>query len=219
VEDANDNIVGSIVNYACHPVCVYPYLPTLISADFPGDATDFVERIEGGVCLFTLGTAGDIVPYQRGVAGHERIGKAVGAEAVRRLQFLPTCTEAALKAVRKEIKFPMKKPAADDKEKEQATRTEYITTEIQVLRIGDIYILGLPGEVLVEIGLEIKKRAGIDKLLIVSLANDTIGYVCHAAAYDEGGYESGPATQLAKGAGEIMATEALSLIELLKQSK
>jgi hypothetical protein len=219
VEDANDNIVASIVNYACHPVCVYPHLPTSISADYPGDVTACVERVEGGVSLFALGTAGNIVPYQRGLTGHARIGKAVGAEAVRRLQFVPTSGEAELKAVRKEIKFSMKKPADDDKEKEPTKQKEYITTEIQVLRIGDIYILGLPGEVLVEIGLEIKKHAGIEKLLIVSLANDAIGYVCHAEAYEEGGYESGPGTQLAKGAGEIMVREALSLIELVKKRK
>ena len=218
VEDANDNIVGSIVNYACHAVCIYPHLPTSISADFPGDATDSVERVEGGVCLFALGTAGDIVPCRRGLEGRRRTGKAVGAEALRRLQFVPTSGETSLKAVRKEIKFPKKKPAKD-KAKQPAKQTEYVATEIQVLRIGEIYILGLPGEVLVEIGLEIKKRAGIEKLLIVSLANDAIGYVCHAAAYDEGGYESGPGTQLAKNAGEIMVTEALNLIDLVRHAK
>jgi neutral ceramidase len=90
---------------------------------------------------------------------------------------------------------------------------------MQIFRLGDIYILGLPGEVLVEIGLEIKKRAGIEKLFIVSLSNDAIGYVCHSQAYDECGYEPGKATELAKGAGEIMIDEALGLIDQIKQSR
>ena len=92
-------------------------------------------------------------------------------------------------------------------------------TEIQALRIGEIYILGLPGEVLVEIGLEIKRRAGIEKLLIVSLANDAIGYVCHRRAYDEGGYEPGSGTHLAKGSGEIMIREALEIIKHIRHGK
>lgn len=214
VEDANDNIVGSIVNYACHAVCIYPYLPTSISADFPGDVTELVERAEGGVCLFALGTAGDIVPYQRGVEGHERLGKAVGGEALRRLQYVRISDDVRLKAIKKEIKFPAKKSGDGEEEAE-----EYITSEMQVLRLGDIYILGLPGEVLVEIGLEIKKRAGLERLLIVSLANDVIGYVCHGAAYEEGGYEPDSATQLAKGAGEIMVKEALGLLKEIRQGE
>jgi len=218
VEDTNDNIVGSIVNFACHPVCVYPSLSTTISADFPGDATEVVEEIEGGVCLFTLGTAGDIVPYQRGVKPHQQVGKALGAEALRRLQFIITTGDVALKAIKREIRFPSKKPASPEETKDREDPIEYISTEIQVLRLGDIYILGLPGEILVEVGLEIKKRAGLENLFIVTLSNDTIGYVCHSQAYDEGGYEPGSGTNLAKGAGEIMIKQALNIINQMKES-
>lgn len=30
VEDMNGGIVGSLVNFGCHPVCIYPYLNTTI---------------------------------------------------------------------------------------------------------------------------------------------------------------------------------------------
>jgi len=219
VEDANDNIVGSIVNFACHPVCVYPHLATSISADFPGDATDLIERAEGGICLFALGAAGDIVPYQRGVKAHRQIGRAIGGEAVRRLQFVGTSSDVALKAIKKEIRFPTKRAASADGEKKAEETVEYVSTEIQVLRLGDIYILALPGEILVEIGLEIKRRAGLKRLFIITLSNDAIGYVCHRAAYDEGGYEPGSGTRLAKGAGEIMVKEALGLLKEMRQER
>ena len=219
VEDANERIVGSIVNYACHPVCVYPHLPTSISADFPGDVTDLVERVEGGVCLFALGAAGDIVPYQRGVEAHRQVGRAIGGEAVRRLQFVGTLGEVTLRAAKKEIKFPTKKvPSADDEKKGQEAE-EYIASEMQVLRLGDIYVLGLPGEVLVEVGLEIKRKAGLERLFVVSLSNDAIGYVCHSEAYEEGRYEPGSGTNLAKGAGEIMVKEALGLLRRIRQDE
>ena len=31
VEDMDGGIVGSLVNFGCHPVCIYPYLSTTIS--------------------------------------------------------------------------------------------------------------------------------------------------------------------------------------------
>ncbi|MCH7558922.1 MAG: hypothetical protein IIB56_15925 [Planctomycetes bacterium] len=67
-----------------------------------------------------------------------------------------------------------------------------------------------------EVGLEIKRRAGVEKLFIISICNDSIGYVCHSRAYEEGGYEPVSGTNLAKGAGEIMVREALNLLNRLK---
>jgi len=215
VEDVNGRIVGSVVNFGCHPVCIYPQSPTTISADYPAFVTRTVEQAEGGVSLFLLGLAGNVVPIQRGVQPREQMGKAIGGEAVRKLQFVATRGDAGLRGRCREVTFPIKATPADQAD-DAAWRP--VTTEIQVLRLGDIYVLGLPGEVLMEVGLEIRKKAGVEKLLIATVANDTIGYVCHGRAYDEGGYESEAATNLAKGAGEIMVKEALALIEEIKRA-
>ena len=217
-EDMYGGIVASLVNYGCHPVSIYPHLSTAISADYPAYTTKVVEQAEGGICLFTLGLAGNIVPIQRGVEARKQIGKAIGGEALRNLQFVGTSGDVTLKALKKEVRFPAKKPSSSEVAIDADT-TDYITTEFQVLRLGDIYILGLPGEVLVEVGLEIKRRAGLEKLFIISLSNDSIGYVCHSRAYEEGGYEPTSATRLAKGAGEIMVSEALDLINQTKQRR
>lgn len=218
VENMDGEILASLVNFGCHPVTIYPYLSTAVSADYPAYVTSVVEQAEGGLCLFTLGLAGDAVPFDRGVLPCRQIGRAIGGEALRRLQFVTTTGDVTLGGLKKEIIFPAKLPVAgktpgDDK------IPDPVTSEIQVLRLGDIYILGLPGEVLVEVGLQIKKRAGLEKLFIVTLSNDAIGYVCHSAAYDEGGYEPAGATNLAKGAGEIMIEQALELIGQIKSRR
>ena len=80
------------------------------------------------------------------------------------------------------------------------------------MKLGDTCILGLPGEVLVEVGLAIKDKAGMSNLIIATLANDAIGYVCHRQAYKEGGYEPGSGTCLAEGAAEILIEQALDLL-------
>lgn len=216
VEDVNGGIVGCLVNFGCHPVCIYPYLNRTISADYPAYTTQVVEQAEGGICLFTLGLAGNTVPVVRGIKPREKIGKALGGEALRRLQMISAAGSATLNALKKEIKFPTKKAPSPNGKADDNKTIDYVTTEMQVLRLGDIYILGLPGEILVEVGLEIKKRAGLENLFIVTVSNDTIGYVCHRQAYEEGGYEPGSGTNLAKGAGEIMIKEALKLIDQIK---
>jgi neutral ceramidase len=217
VESMDGETLASLVNFGCHPVCIYPYLSTTISADYPAFVASVVEKAEGGLCLFALGLAGDAVPFDRGVMPRRQIGRAIGGEAVRRLQFVTTTSDVTLSAIKKEVEFPTKRPTAEEGTDDKIP--EPVTTEIQVLRLGDIYILGLPGEVLVEVGLQIKKRAGLEKLFIVTLSNDAIGYVCHSAAYDEGGYEPTGATNLAKGAGEIMINQALELIDQIKSGQ
>ena len=216
IENVDGGIVGAFVNFGCHPVTIYPYLNTSISADYPAYTAKVVEEMEGGICLFGLGLAGNIVPVQRGVEARKQIGKAIGGEALRKLQFVRTKSDVTLKALKKEIRFPTKQTSLLEEGDYACGKENYVTSEIQVLRIGDVYILGLPGEVLVEVGLEIKRRAGVEKLFVVTICNDSVGYVCHSRAYEEGGYESGTGTNLAKGAGEIMVKESLALINEIK---
>jgi len=222
VEDTSGALVGTIVNYACHPVCGATDNQEFysISADYPGYTARVVEQMEGGICLFALGTAGNMNPVRiEGENHRSRIGKALGGEVLRRLQFVSTSDDITLKALKKQVVLPLKKDLRPERITDANNPEEFLTTEIQVLRIGDIYILGLPGEVLVEVGLEIKKRAGIENLFIISLSNDACGYVCHSQAYEEGGYEPGSGTNLAKGAGEIMIKEAMDIIDQIKSSK
>jgi len=221
IEDMSGEIIGSLVNFACHPTSgsIFPDWLYSVSADFPGQTTRVVEQMEGGICLFTQGTGGNMAAITR---LHERkkprlqMGNALGGEVLRRLQFISTSGDVTLKSLRKNIRFPTKKTLPDDSIMDDDKFKNDLTTEIQVFKVGDIYILGLPGEVLVEIGLEIKKRASIENLFIISLSNDVCGYVCHSQAYEEGGYESTTATILAKGAGEIMIKEALDLLNQIK---
>jgi len=221
VERMNGEIIGSIVNFACHAVSGSAYSDWFysISADFPGQTTRIVEQVEGGICLFTSGTAGNIVPIRRGRNERLQIGKALAGEVLRRLQFVPVSNQVGLNAMKRDIKLPIKKTLAPDRIIDAGKSKKHLTTEIQVLKVGDLYIVGLPGEVLVEVGLEIKKRVGLENLFVIAVSNDAIGYVCHRRACEEGGYEPGSGTNLAKGAGEIVIKEALNIISQIKQSK
>ena len=82
--------------------------------------------------------------------------------------------------------------------------------EIQTLRIGDVAIVGLPGEFFVEFGLAVKAASPARVTLVVGLANGSLGYVPTAAAFDEGGYEPTPwrYSRLASEAGTLCTESA-----------
>lgn len=88
-------------------------------------------------------------------------------------------------------------------------------TWVQVLRIGDVALVGLPGEMFVELGLEIKERSPVEATLCVELANDWVGYVPTPKAFEEGSYETWTArsSKLTPEAGPDMVEAALRLIE------
>ena len=220
VDDSEGELVAAVVNYACHPVSGDPMREKFyyISADYPGYTAQVIEQAEGGNCIFLLGTAGDMNPVRLNRT-HPRMqtGKALGGAVLRYIQFTKPCSDVKISAHQRQVSLPIKKGLPPERLLSVGKDAETRETEIQVLRIGDVYIVGLPGEVLVEIGLEIKAKAGIENLFVVSIANDAVGYVCPRAAYKEGGYEPGSGTNLAPGAGEIITERALQLIEQIKQ--
>lgn len=75
--------------------------------------------------------------------------------------------------------------------------------EIQALAIGELGIVGLPGEIFVEYGLAIKRQSPFARTFVVELANGTVGYCPTDRALAEGGYE----TWLARSACAAEGTE------------
>lgn len=87
--------------------------------------------------------------------------------------------------------------------------------EVQVFRIGEeLAIVGLPGEVFVELGLAIKKASPFKTTLIIELANSHIAYVPTREAFSQGSYET-VNSRLAPGGGELMVESAVRLLNEL----
>jgi neutral ceramidase len=84
-------------------------------------------------------------------------------------------------------------------------RPAYLTTEVQVLRLGDVYMVGFPGEMFVEYGLELTQALVPQPVLIAGYANDYIGYVPTPDAHN--GYEADVAI-MQPNAGHILLAQA-----------
>lgn len=81
--------------------------------------------------------------------------------------------------------------------------------EVQVIALGDdLAWVSLPGEIFVELGLQIKRGSPFKQTMIAELANGSIGYIPTRVAYSEGNYEVISA-RCAAGSGEKLVDSAV----------
>ena len=81
--------------------------------------------------------------------------------------------------------------------------------EVMALRVGDLAIVGLPGENFCETGLAVKRNSPAAMTMVVGLANDAIGYLPTRDSFAQGGYEVSPgSTVYQPGAAELLAAAA-----------
>ncbi len=159
----------------------------------------------------------------------ERVGNRVAAAAyyawlgIRSYEAAPK-----LSVVTEEVLFTRREPSAEELAAAQALRAskhdptdaEWIyagemlavhqeplqrLTPIMAMRIGDVGLVGLPGEIFVEYGLQIKQRSPFTRTFTIELANDYVGYCPTDRALEEGSYE----TRLARTAKAAPGTERL----------
>jgi len=95
--------------------------------------------------------------------------------------------------------------------------TDPIPAEIQVLRVGDLAIVGIPGEMFVELGFQIRHNSAASYTFVSETTNDWIGYIVSPGTYQEGGYEihPGPWSMTNEEGGRMIVNTAISLIDEL----
>ena len=104
----------------------------------------------------------------------------------------------------------------------QLSKQRSVAVELQAIAIGPAVYISAPGEMFVELGLEIRKASKFTFTNPVSLANGCVGYVPTLSAFDEhgGGYEQrlSSYTNLVPDAGPRMVRESIRLISALTPS-
>ncbi|WP_206107740.1 hypothetical protein [Paludisphaera rhizosphaerae] len=226
-----------VLNYTAHPVIAMLLPP--VSADYPGAATALVEtQLPGAVCLFTQGAAGNINSRQVSTNFDDvgATGRRLGAAAMATIDALKTSPPTAIDAldVRSQVcelegrPCPSVEEAARLAEAQPNDRNrrlarlarklseEPLRAEVQVMRLGPLTWVGLPGEPFVETGLALKK-AGAS--FVVGYANGYLGYLPIRRAYDEGGYEAdpGPWSRVGPGSAERLQEIAERLLQEIRR--
>lgn len=94
---------------------------------------------------------------------------------------------------------------------------ETISVPVQAIRVGDLAICGLPFEVLVEIGLELREKSPFGETMVIGLANGRHGYLPNPKQHALGGYETWMGTNtVAVDSSEILTRHLLEMLAELK---
>jgi len=97
-------------------------------------------------------------------------------------------------------------------------RGEERETWLQVMRIGDVAIVGVPAELFTQLGLDIKNRSPFRYTYVAELANDWIGYLPNREGHKLGGYQvwTGYHSYAEPGTGERIVDEAVKMLKDLR---
>ena len=96
-----------------------------------------------------------------------------------------------------------------------ANGPEFFELELTGVRLGDIAMVGIPGEPFTEISMEIKATDGWELVMVCEFINGHNGYFPTKAAYDEGGYEA-RSSKFKSGVGEIIRDGSKELLKEMK---
>ena len=100
--------------------------------------------------------------------------------------------------------------------REQETPLE---TEVMAIRLGDVALVGLPGEIFCESGLEIKRLSPAPHTLVAELSNDAVGYVPTRESFVQGGYETTVgSTFVREDSAERLVASALRQLKRLQDA-
>ena len=96
---------------------------------------------------------------------------------------------------------------------------ERIPLEVQVFRLSkDVAVVGLPGEVFVELGLAIKRASPFATTLVIELCQDAPGYLPTKKAFAEGSYET-VNSRIQPGGAEMLVQAATRLLKALAHAR
>ena len=107
--------------------------------------------------------------------------------------------------------FPGKQRGNDDFPQNTYEKGPDTELRLTVFKIGDLVLSGISGELMTEIGMEIKKQSPYSSTIIVTHCNGSSGYICTDKSYSEGGYEV-RVTRLMPGVEKPLTGKFLELI-------
>ena len=191
-----------LVNYAAHPLATHaPGLGShTLSPDYPGYLRQFIKYESGADCIFLSGAAGDMFPKESemGQGAAERMAKQLTSAVMLALcdakrqsdRFKIENPEIKALRTRVEVKRRMDNPRPLGGLPPYYRGKDRFSLPLQFLSVGDVAFVGVPGEMLAELGQEIKWHSPFRKTFILYCSTAYFDYLCHGNALVSGGYEA-----------------------------
>lgn len=242
IDDEQGKPQAFVTNFACHPDVVggneysgdYPgELSNTLKKVYGQDI----------VSLFITGTCGNINHIDvtnKTFIGQDyyiKMGRVLAGEVIKTIEKIETSDNIKIKASltcfkasTRELSEEMIKKAEDLMKLENADpiekifaeeifvylkkREKTLDVEVQAIKVGDLAIVGLPGEIFVEWGLKLKKSSPFKFNMLNTLANARCGYLPTLEAFSQGGYEP-KTTRINQLVPEAVITMVNTVEELL----
>ena len=214
IDTADGKSLAILVNFAAHPTFLGAKHMEF-SGDWPGQFQRTLEALIGQdtTVLFYNGDEGDQAPVARPDSGPSpwervnRYGTELAVVAAKVFHATETRNENTFEFHRQEIQLPETSwhPKFLETGGAEYGLTEEIlkrmlpkiyprTTASVMVRVGDLMIIGVPGEMAAELGRTIKQQAsqqtGVKFPVIGGLADEWDSYILPASEYRSGGYEA-----------------------------
>ena len=205
--DSEGHALATLFHFPCHPVAVYPYHKG-ISADWPGTVASRLASATGGDALFVQGCAGDIVPARRGLEARDQMARLVADRAAAALKVAAPLSTNRLEIAQATVKLPLTEVAQRD------MGPEPFSGEVQVIAVGPLAMVTLPGEPLIGLAIAIQARSPFPHTLVLGYSNGYgVQYVGLPGEKARGGYEMGTAGSGVDECGGLLVEAAVRLLE------
>jgi hypothetical protein len=216
VSDTKGKLRALFLNYACHCTTLGGEF-NQICGDWAGYAQEFLERDHpGATVLVAIGCGADANPQPRpGIDLAKRHGNEIATNVNQLLTRPLTPLRGKLECRAKQIEIPFDTPPARAEWESRAKQTDYVGYHarwnltkldrgetlptqlpylIQAWNFGnDLALIFLPGEVVVDYSLRLKKEFDANRIWVNAYANDVPCYIPSERILQEGGYEGGGA--------------------------
>jgi hypothetical protein len=234
--DSTDKPIVTLVNYAIHPEVLGSGIG-ILSPDLIGPLSDRIEELGGGQAIFMNGAQGGMITADNrdlsrpkdALKGYwhddrtwnecVRIGNTMADEALRIVKEVPVQATPNLYCGSIDIKFPVDSDllwavVISSPLKYPHNPDHSITTQVNVVNIGNSQILTIPGEAMPNIGFYLKRKMRGEHNLLFGLTNDAFGYILTKVDFQSfPRYEYVSRTSLGEMTGEILIERSIEFVE------
>jgi hypothetical protein len=224
--DASGKPIATLVNYAIHPEVIGSDAG-ILSPDLVGPLYERLAEKGGGTGIFMNSAQGGMVTADNRQPGGkefrtweecQRIGRLLADEALRIISDAPEQPSPKLYCAARPLSLPVDGPLMRGLLKSlpgsPGGDVTSLTTQQNVINLGNAQILTIPGEALPNIGFYLKRKMHGENNLLFGLTNDAFGYILTKEDFDSfERYNYVSRTSLGERTGEILVTESLKFVD------
>lgn len=167
-QTADHRNMGCILHFNAHPT-VLDAQNTLLSPDFIGTTRNLMVAQFNCPCLFINGACADVSTRMTRLNASIEECERIGTELYHRVN-----TKASLKKLTPALTLTHAIYTA-----QTCRYLPKLDMNISRLDLGDLCLIGFPGEISVRFSQEIKKLLGEQRVLVCGYTNDYLGYFIH----------------------------------------